>query len=72
MLSHAGEEGGVIVKGKIELSWRRFQVLVAGDAYTSRVPFRTDFEIPDAKSASARECELSPRFERLQEEAGLT
>src|ERR1700683_4083065 len=34
MLTHAGEEGGVIVKGKIELTvGRESQIVGAGDAY---------------------------------------
>ena len=53
MLAHAGEEGGVIVKGKIELS-------VGGESRhprppatrtTSRARFRTVSATPDAKNA---------------------
>jgi transcriptional regulator with XRE-family HTH domain len=54
MLSHAGEEGGVIVKGKIELSvGGDSRVLAAGDAYyfKSSIPHR--FRNPERE-----ECEL--------------
>ena len=43
MLTHAGEEGGVVVKGKIELTvGGETRVLGAGDAYyfKSSVPHR--------------------------------
>jgi transcriptional regulator with XRE-family HTH domain len=59
MLTHAGEEGGVIVKGKIELTvGGESRVLAAGDAYyfKSSVPHRfrnvgrEDCEIVSASS----------------------
>ncbi|HLZ99098.1 MAG TPA: cupin domain-containing protein [Steroidobacteraceae bacterium] len=54
MLSHAGEEGGVIVKGKIELSvGADSRVLAAGDAYyfKSSIPHRF-------RNPGHEECEL--------------
>jgi mannose-6-phosphate isomerase-like protein (cupin superfamily) len=59
MLAHAGEEGGVIVKGKIELSvGGESRILSAGDAYyfKSSIPHRflnpgrEDCEIVSASS----------------------
>jgi transcriptional regulator with XRE-family HTH domain len=54
MLTHAGEEGGVIVKGRIELSvGSESRVLSAGDAYyfKSSIPHRF-------KNPGRDECEI--------------
>jgi len=54
MLTHAGEQGGVIVKGKIELTvGGESRVLVAGDAYyfKSSVPHRF-------RNVGREECEI--------------
>jgi transcriptional regulator with XRE-family HTH domain len=54
MLAHAGEEGGVIVKGKIELSvGGESRVLYAGDAYyfKSSIPHRF-------RNPGREECEI--------------
>jgi len=72
MLSHAGEEGGVIVKGKIELSGGGdSRVLAAGDAYyfKSSIPHR--FRNPGREECELVSASSPPRFERLPEEAGL-
>jgi transcriptional regulator with XRE-family HTH domain len=54
MLTHAGEEGGVVVRGKIELTvGGETRVLAAGDAYyfKSSVPHRF-------RNLSREECEI--------------
>jgi transcriptional regulator with XRE-family HTH domain len=54
MLTHAGEEGGVIVKGKIELSvGGDSRILAAGDAYyfKSSIPHRF-------RNPAREECEI--------------
>jgi transcriptional regulator with XRE-family HTH domain len=54
MISHKGEEGGVIVRGKIELTvGAATRVLTAGEAYyfSSAVPHRF-------RNASREECEI--------------
>ena len=54
MLTHAGEEGGVIVKGRIELSvGGESRVLSAGDAYyfKSSIPHRF-------RNPGREECEI--------------
>jgi mannose-6-phosphate isomerase-like protein (cupin superfamily) len=54
MLTHAGEEGGVVVKGKIELTvGGESRVLGAGDAYyfKSSVPHRF-------RNLGREECEI--------------
>jgi transcriptional regulator with XRE-family HTH domain len=54
MLTHAGEEGGVIVKGKVELTvGGDSRVLTAGDAYyfKSSIPHRF-------RNPSREECEI--------------
>lgn len=54
MLSHKGEEGGVIVRGRIELTvGAQTRVLAAGDAYyfSSAVPHRF-------RNAGREECEI--------------
>jgi len=54
MLTHAGEEGGVVVKGKIELTvGGESRVLGAGDAYyfKSSVPHRF-------RNIGREECEI--------------
>ena len=54
MLTHAGEEGGVVVKGKVELTvGGESRVLGAGDAYyfKSSVPHRF-------RNIGREECEI--------------
>jgi mannose-6-phosphate isomerase-like protein (cupin superfamily) len=54
MLTHAGEEGGVVVKGRIELSvGGEARILSAGDAYyfKSSIPHRF-------RNPGREECEI--------------
>jgi transcriptional regulator with XRE-family HTH domain len=54
MLTHAGEEGGVVVKGKIELSvGGESRVLAAGDAYYFKSSLPHRFRNP-----AREECEI--------------
>jgi mannose-6-phosphate isomerase-like protein (cupin superfamily) len=54
MLSHKGEEGGIVIKGRIELTvGAASRVLTVGDAYyfSSAVPHRF-------RNAGREECEI--------------
>ena len=63
MLAHAGEEGGVIVKGKIELSvGGDSRILGAGDAYyfKSSIPHR--FRNPERDECEIVSASSPPTF----------
>jgi mannose-6-phosphate isomerase-like protein (cupin superfamily) len=63
MLAHAGEEGGVIVKGRIELSvGGESRILSAGDAYyfKSSIPHR--FQNPGDEDCELVSASSPPTF----------
>jgi len=66
MLTHAGEEGGVIVKGKIELTvGGESRVLGPGDAYYFKSSLPHRFRNTDAKNARSSAPARRPRFNRI-------
>lgn len=63
MLSHAGEEGGVVVKGRIELSvGGESRVLGAGDAYYFRSAIPHRFRNPDDEECEIVSASSPPTF----------
>jgi transcriptional regulator with XRE-family HTH domain len=63
MLTHAGEEGGVIVKGKIELSvGGDCRVLAAGDAYYFKSSLPHRFRNPGREECEIVSASAPPTF----------
>jgi mannose-6-phosphate isomerase-like protein (cupin superfamily) len=63
MLAHKGEEGGVVVRGRIEVTvGNETRVLGPGEAYyfASNLPHR--FRNPGARSVRDREQQHAPQF----------
>ena len=64
MLAHAGEEGGIVVNGRIEVTvGGQTQVLGPGDAYYFSSRFRTDSAIAGASAVRSS----APRRHRHSE-----
>ena len=63
MLSHAGEEGGVVIKGRIELTVGvDSQVLEAGDAYYFKSSLPHRFRNPDRDECEIVSASSPPSF----------
>ena len=63
MLTHAGEEGGVVVRGRIELTvGGEVRILGAGDAYYFRSPLPHRFRNPGREDCEIVSASAPPTF----------